>query len=115
MYIVRCRQVINPFNRNAMKKQNHFKDSQIHCKGKTIILQLDAARQQLGRIRSKEAAHKHIIRRNREQIMLIIVDIAQLFSETDAWMDVYACLKEAGIKLPKNFVLNMQAIEDENK
>lgn len=98
-----------------MKKHEHFKDSQIHCKGKTIILQLDAARQQLGRIRSKEATHKHIIRRNREQILLVIVDLAQLFSETDAWMDVYACLKEAGIKLPKNFVLNMQAIEDENK
>ena len=98
-----------------MKKHVFFKDSQIHCKGKTIILQLDAARKQLGRILPKEAAHKTIIRRNREQILLVIVDIAQLFSESDAWQDVYACLEEVGVKLPKNFRLRMQELDELDK
>ena len=57
-----------------MKKREQSKDSQIRCKGKAIILQLDAARKQLGTFRSKESKHKHIIHRNREQILFVIVD-----------------------------------------
>lgn len=99
----------------AMKKREQSKDSQIRCKGKAIILQLDAARKQLGTFRSKESKHKHIIHRNREQILFVIVDIASLISESDAWVDIYRCLKEAGIELPKRFCWRMEALDESDK
>ena len=94
----------------AMKKREQSKDSQIRCKGKAIILQLDAARKQLGTFRSKESKHKHIIHRNREQILFVIVDIASLISESDAWV-----VKEAGIELPKRFCWRMEALDESDK
>lgn len=97
-----------------MSKQNHSKDSQIHCKGKTIILQLDAARKQLGNLRPKGLSHKRLIHRNRERILLVIVDVAQLFSESEEWMDICNFLKEAGVKIPRSFQLAMQDWDEFN-
>lgn len=97
-----------------MSKQNHSKDSQIHCKGKTIILQLDAARKQLGNLRPKGLSHKRLIHRNRERILLVIVDVAQLFSESEEWMDICNFLKDAGVKIPRSFQLALQDWDEFN-
>lgn len=97
-----------------MSKQNHSKDSQIHCKGKTIILQLDAARKQLSNLRSKEPVHKRLIHKNRDRILFVIIDVAQLFSKSEDWRDIYNFLKEAGVKIPRNVQLTMQDWDEFN-
>lgn len=87
-------------------KTNPKSDSQIHREGKTIVRQLDAARNQLGNLLLRREGWEGQLLDIGNQLCTLIVDVAAICTDDGSNADIRAFLTAAEVKLPEEFLMD---------
>lgn len=85
-------------------RTNPKSDSQIHREGKTIVRQLDAARQRIGNLSRRRHGWKEQLLDIRNQLSLLIIDVAAICTDDGSSDEIKAFLNAAEVRLPKGYL-----------
>ena len=85
-------------------RTNPKSDSQIHREGKTIVRQLDAARNQLGNLLLHREGWEGQLLDIGNQLCTLIVDVAAICTDDGSTDEIKAFLNAAEVKLPKGYL-----------
>lgn len=88
-------------------RTNPKTDSQIHREGKTIVRQLDAARNQLGNLLLHREGWEGQLLDIGNQLCTLIVDVAAICTDDGSNADIRAFLTDAEVRLPEEFLIEL--------